>query len=127
MSAIEASAVDPSQLMLMDGFSLSSGGTSRRLPASAQRLFAFVALEGRSVSRPPAAATLWPDASEARAYGSLRTALFRLRAVCPEGSVLECGKEFELSANVEVDVRRAYELAACLERSVARSEEHTSE
>jgi DNA-binding SARP family transcriptional activator len=101
----------------MDGFSLSSGRAIRRLPASAQRLLAFVALQGRSVSRQRAAFTLWPDASEARAYGSLRTALFRLRAVCPDGSVLECGKEFELSANVEVDVRKAYELAARLERS----------
>ena len=53
--------------------------------------------------------------SEARAYGSLRTALFRLRAVCPGGSVLECRSECELSATVGVDVRRAYELAARLE------------
>src|SRR6266545_2068996 len=115
-SAIEASAAHPSQLVLMNGFSLCSGGAIRRLPASAQRLLAFVALQGRSVSRRRAAFTLWPDASEARAYGSLRTALFRLRAVCPDGSVLECGREFELSANVEVDVRKAYELAARLER-----------
>jgi DNA-binding SARP family transcriptional activator len=119
-SAIEASAADPSQLVLMDGFSLCSDRAIRRLPASAQRLLAFVALQGRSVSRQRAAFTLWPDASEARAYGSLRTALFRLRAVCPDGSVLECGREFELSANVEVDVRKAYELAARLESSGAQ-------
>jgi DNA-binding SARP family transcriptional activator len=123
VSAIEASTADPSQLVLMDGFSLSSGRAIRRLPASAQRLLAFVALQGRSVSRQRAAFTLWPHASEAHAYGSLRTALFRLRAVCPDGSVLEYGRDFELSANVEVDVRKTYELAARLERSGTRPRE----
>src|SRR5262249_32473002 len=82
---------------------------------SAQRLVAFVALQGRAVSRQRAAFTLWPDASETHAYGSLRTALFRLRAVCPGGSLLESRDDFELSANVGVDVRRVYELAARLD------------
>jgi SARP family transcriptional regulator, regulator of embCAB operon len=117
VSSIDAVAVEHSQLVLMDGFSLRSGDAIRRLPASAQRLMAFVALQGRAVSRQRAAFTLWPDASEAHAYGSLRTALFRLRAVCPGGSVLESGSEFELSASVGVDVRRAYELASNLESS----------
>src|SRR6266852_2193437 len=70
-SAIEASASDPSQLVLIDGFSLCSGRAIRRLPASAQRLLAFVALQERSVSRQRAAFSLWPAASEAHAYGSL--------------------------------------------------------
>jgi len=120
MSTIDAAAVAPLQLVLMDGFSLRSGAAVRRLPVSAQRLIAFVALQGRSVSRQRAAFTLWPNASEAHAYGSLRTALFRLRAVCPGGSVLECRSEFELSVSVGVDVRRAFELAARLERSGTR-------
>ena len=114
-SASEPAAVESAELVLMDGFTLRSGGAVRRLSASAQRLVALVALRGRAISRQRAAFTLWPDASEARAYGSLRTALFRLRAVCPGGSVLECRSEFELSASVGVDVRRAYELAARLE------------
>ncbi|HEX7312109.1 MAG TPA: BTAD domain-containing putative transcriptional regulator [Gaiellaceae bacterium] len=120
-SASELAAVEPAQLVLMDGFSLRSGGAVRHLSASAQRLVALVALQGRSVPRQRAAFTLWPDASEAHAYGSLRTALFRLRAVCPDASVLECGSEFELSASVGVDARRAYELAARLESSGARN------
>lgn len=121
MSTIDASAVDPSQLVLMDGFALRSDGAIRRLPVSAQRLVAFVALQGRAVSRQRAAFTLWPDASETRAYGSLRTALFRLRAVCPGRSVLECRDDFELSASVGVDVRRVYELTASLESLGARN------
>ena len=114
-NASEPAAVEPAQLALMDGFTLRSGGAVRRLSASAQRLVALVALRGGVISRQRAAFTLWPDASEAHAYGSLRTALFRLRAVCPGGSVLECRSEFELSATVGVDVRRAYELTNHLE------------
>jgi DNA-binding SARP family transcriptional activator len=85
------------------------------LSTSAQRLVALVALRGGGITRKRAAFTLWPDATEARAYGSLRTALFRLRAVCPGASVLESRSELELSATVGVDVRRAYELATRLE------------
>ena len=114
-STSEPAAVEPAQLALMDGFTLRSGGAVQRLSASAQRLVALVALRGGAISRQRAAFTLWPDASEAHAYGSLRTALFRLRAACPGGSVLESQSEFELSATVGVDVRRAYELATRLE------------
>src|SRR5580765_1871910 len=114
-SAREPAAVQAAQLVLMDGFSLRSGGAVQRLTCSAERLVALLALHGGAVSRQRAAFTLWPDSSEARAYGSLRTALFRLRSVCPGGTVLGCGSEFELSATVGVDVRRAYELAARLE------------
>jgi DNA-binding SARP family transcriptional activator len=114
-SASEQAAVEPTQLVLMDGFRLRSGGAVRRLSTSAQRLVALVALRGGAITRKRAAFTLWPDATEARAYGSLRTALFRLRAVCPGGSVLESRSELELSATVGVDVRRAYELATRLE------------
>ena len=114
-SAGEPVAVEAAELVLMNGFSLRSGGAVQRLSASAQRLVALVALHGRSVSRQRAAFTLWPDSSEAHAYGSLRTALFRLHAVCPGGSLLETRGEFQLSATVGVDIRRAYELAARLE------------
>ena len=111
----EPAAAEPAQLSLMDGFTLRSGGAVRRLSASAQRVVALVALRRGAISRQRAAFTLWPDATEARAYGSLRTALFRLRAVCPGGSVLESRSELELSPTVGVDVRRAHELATRLE------------
>src|SRR5580765_8556363 len=93
-SAGEPVAVEAAELVLMNGFSLRSRGTVQRLSASAQRLVALVALQGRSVTRRRAAFTLWPDSSEAHAYGSLRTALFRLRSVCPGESLLECQSEF---------------------------------
>ena len=58
--ASEPAAVEPAQLVLMDGFTLRSGRAVRRLSASAQRLVALVALQGRAVSRQRAAFTLWP-------------------------------------------------------------------
>jgi DNA-binding SARP family transcriptional activator len=100
---------------LVGGFSLSFGGAEvRPVPLGARRLLALVALHDRPVSRRRAAFTLWSGVSEARAYGSLRTALFRLRASPSEGVLLEQGSELALSATVEVDVRRAHALAAPL-------------
>ena len=92
-SASGPAAVESAQLALMDGFTLRSDGAVRRLSTSAQRVIALVALRGGAISRQRAAFTLWPDATETRAYGSLRTALFRLHAVCPGGSVLESRSE----------------------------------
>lgn len=46
---------------------------------TAQRLLAFLALQGRRVLRTHVAASLWLDSSEARSHGSLRSALWRAR------------------------------------------------
>jgi DNA-binding SARP family transcriptional activator len=107
------------RLGLLDRFSLDVDGSAQRLSGSAQRLLAFVALHEGPVSRQRAAFTLWPTANEAHAYGSLRAALFRLRA----GSVdqlLETAAELELCPSVVVDVRRARTLAAMLGEPVMR-------
>ena len=49
------------------------------LPRAAERLVAFLALQVTSVSRYRVAAALWPDASEQRSLGCLRSALWRIR------------------------------------------------
>jgi DNA-binding SARP family transcriptional activator len=64
----------------VEKFELSCAGEPVPLPVSAQRLLAFLALRARPQSRMHVAFTLWPGASEAHAYGSLRSALFRLQA-----------------------------------------------
>jgi hypothetical protein len=43
------------------------------------RLLAFLALSGRRVDRRSAGGTLWPDGSDTRAAGILRSAFWRLR------------------------------------------------
>jgi DNA-binding SARP family transcriptional activator len=98
------------RLALVGGFALSCGGEERRLPGSVQRLLAFLALQERPVPRQRAAFALWPDASEAHAYGSLRAAVFRLKSGCRD-RLLRDGRELGLREDVEVDLHRARALA----------------
>ena len=79
LAAVGASSVRR-QLRVLDGVELSCAGAPVRLPVSARRLLVFLALQERARSRMHVAFTLWPDASEAHAHGSLRSALFRLRS-----------------------------------------------
>jgi DNA-binding SARP family transcriptional activator len=67
------------RVTLLDGFALHDSGRLVPLPLSAQRVLAFVALQDHAVPRNYAASTLWVDATEQHAVGSLRTALWRLR------------------------------------------------
>src|SRR4051812_26107307 len=77
---------DP-RIRLLDGFSLVlADGVSRslleELPRSMQRLIAHLCLSGRP-PRVAIAGNLWPDVSEDRAQGSLRSTLWRLHKVAP--------------------------------------------
>ncbi len=65
-------------LRLMGSFELTADGTKVNLPASAQRLIALLALEGRSMARCKVAGILWPDKAESRAAANLRSTLWRL-------------------------------------------------
>lgn len=65
-------------------------GLPRAVPEGCKRVLAFVALKGGRVDRRHAAGSLWPDGSEGRASGNLRSALWRLRGAGI--SVLEADK-----------------------------------
>ena len=95
------------RVRLLGEFDLVVGGRSVALPTTAQRLTAFLALSGHPVARDHVAATLWPDASEARATGSLRSALWRLRRTAPV--VEDVGRRIRLRAGLAID---AAELSA---------------
>ena len=60
-------------LALLRSFELRRGGDRVRLPLSAQRLVALLALRNRALHRVYVAGTLWLDASEERAGSNLRT------------------------------------------------------
>ena len=92
----------------MQGFELSRDGLSVALPTTAQRLLTFLAVTARPVNRLYVAGVLWPDASEARANGSLRSALWRLSRRAP-GSILTNGPRLGLSPRVEVDLYEVVE------------------
>src|SRR5439155_13802850 len=67
------------ELGLLRGFELLDRDRQVRLPFSAQRVLAFLALHDRPLQRVYVAGSLWLDSTEAHANASLRTALWRLR------------------------------------------------
>ena len=93
------------RLNLLGGFALEIGGRSVDVATPAQRVLAFLALNTRPLSRSHIADVLWRAAGGARAAGSLRSALWRLRRygdlvdIAPRGVSLE--------HIVRVDVREA--------------------
>jgi DNA-binding SARP family transcriptional activator len=97
--------VEPARtrLRLLRGFSLTCAGAAVDLPASAQRVLAFVALHDGSVRR-YIAGSLWLDSSEERAQASLRSALWRLRS-CGLELVDVSGQGLRLASDLAFDVR----------------------
>jgi len=73
----------PFRLRLTTEFQLLADSTPIRLPHSAERIVSFLALARAPVTRSTLAGTLWPDVSENRANGDLRSTLWRLRRVAP--------------------------------------------
>ena len=65
-------------LCLLGGPYIVCHGRRSNVPEGSKRLLAFVALRGR-VDRRLAAGTLWPDGSDSRAAGNLRSAVWRLK------------------------------------------------
>jgi DNA-binding SARP family transcriptional activator len=101
------------QLGLLRGFELRLNGELVHLPLSAQRVLAFLALHDRPLQRLYVAGTLWLDANEDRANGSLRTALWRLGRPS-ERLVDATTTHLALAEDVEVDVRVARAVAKSL-------------
>lgn len=72
-------AILPPSLHLVGGPCVMVDGRRVTVPEGSKKLVAFVALNGRRVTRRHAAATLWPTADPHRAAGNLRSAMWRLR------------------------------------------------
>ncbi|MFH9039746.1 BTAD domain-containing putative transcriptional regulator [Streptomyces sp. NPDC017966] len=92
----------PLQLRLLGQFRLELGTETVELCRNGQRLLAFMGLRGR-VSRTVLAGTLWPEATEEHARGSLRTTLWKL----PRGepSLIGChGDTLLVTPALRVDV-----------------------
>jgi DNA-binding SARP family transcriptional activator len=92
------------QVSLLGGFELRIDGALHALPLPAQRLVAFLALQDRPVLRSYVAGKLWTHSSEEHAFGSLRSAMWRLR----HGGVDlidSRGGRVSLAAEVTVDAR----------------------
>jgi DNA-binding SARP family transcriptional activator len=89
-------------LYLLAEFQLRVDGKAIRLPHSVERIVAFLGMNRAPVNRTRLAASLWPEVTDHRANGDLRSALWRLRritgVICDEGCLLA------LAPEVEVDV-----------------------
>lgn len=108
--ATQDGSTSGARLLLLEGFELRQDEARVDLPITAQRLIAFLALHKRPLRRVYVACTLWPDSSEDRAAGSLRSALWRLNRPGLE-LVRADGTHLALAATVEVDVRALMALA----------------
>ena len=98
------------RLELLDGFRLEVNGIRVDPLASAQRLLAFLALQG-PVVRAVAAGTLWGGVPECQALASLRTTIWRVnRTVAGLVSVRQ--SQLALANSVRVDVVELADLVA---------------
>jgi DNA-binding SARP family transcriptional activator len=93
-------------LWLLSGFELRDDRETIVVPASAQRLIAFLAMRDRPAHRLYVAGKLWIDRSEEHANACLRTALWRLRQLNAD-IVTTTSTHLMLSDRVAVDVRVA--------------------
>jgi len=91
------------ELTLLNGFELRHAGGPVELPHPSQRLIAFLAVHEQALQRAFVAGSLWPDASDARADGSLRSALWRMHGFEP-AIVITVGGRVRLHGSVRVDV-----------------------
>ena len=95
---------------MIGAFHLVNGAIPIVLGGSSQRLVAFVALQGRPVSRTATAYALWPDATEAQAHASLRSAIWRMEQLARDAMNINV-LELDLAETVRVDLKEAEALA----------------
>jgi DNA-binding SARP family transcriptional activator len=100
------------ELRLLGGFTLSVGGRPVTLAPNAERLLAYLALEQRWIARTALAAALWPDTSERRAAGNLRSTLWRIARVAGQTVVVRRTHDLHLDRRIPVDFVRAGHQAA---------------
>lgn len=99
-------------LRLLGQFELRVDGQLVTLPGSTQRLIAYLGLRG-TCGRSRLAGTLWPDTTESRALGCLRTAIWRVNQTAP-GLVSSAAGSAELAPRADVDVNRVVVLSQSL-------------
>jgi DNA-binding SARP family transcriptional activator len=91
------------RLRLLRSFELRSSERVVRLPLTAQRLVAFLALHGRPLHRLHVAGSLWMDGSDERTCACLRTALWRVGSLEPT-LIVRTSTHLALGDGVAVDV-----------------------
>jgi DNA-binding SARP family transcriptional activator len=109
------------QLHLLGGFELLVGQHMVSLTSGMKRLLALLALRRKGVTRGYMAGVLWGDVSEARAQGSLRSNLSKLRGTGLD-LIETSGDTLELASNIYVDLYEATRAANAIIDSDQNSE-----
>ncbi|NHC14507.1 AfsR/SARP family transcriptional regulator [Motilibacter deserti] len=101
-----APATAGTSINVLGGFALTAEGGPISLPATAERLLAYLALVGKPVRRQQLAGALWLESTDDRAAASLRSTLWRLpRPVRP---LIRAGAtHVSLADDARVDLWRA--------------------
>lgn len=97
----EFPAPRPQALELLGAYTYWTSSGDVRIPVSARAVIAFVALQQGAVHRSILAGTLWPDVSDDRAHGNLRSVLWRAKTTVPG---LLCCDDGTISIATDVDV-----------------------
>ena len=109
----------PNRLSLLGGFDLRANGQHIELATSARRVVAFLALQEHAISRVYLAGTLWPDVSERRSLGNLRTALWTMHSAEAD-VIVSAGGNIRLAPTIAVDV---HGLVRAAQAAIDRPEE----
>lgn len=107
---------------LLNGPQVTRGARPIAIPEASQRLFAYVALHDGGIDRRAAAGVLWPDCTESRAAGNLRSALWRLRAADAD-LLTSDGHRLALDSDAAVDVRLIHRWARRVIEGSAEAED----
>jgi len=107
---VEIRSTTAVRLTLIGAFELRCEGERLPLPASAQRLIAFVALHDHPLLRLHVAGALWLETAENRANANLRSALWRVHRTGYD-LVESANRQLRLAPSVSVDFREVTLLA----------------
>jgi DNA-binding SARP family transcriptional activator len=98
----QSALFQPWQVWLVDRWELRRGNQRVCTPMRAQRLIAFLALQGEQ-SRSVVACSLWPTSAEAQARSSLRAAAVHVRRTAP-GVLSTSNGSLRLDVSVLIDL-----------------------
>ncbi len=99
-----STAAERVEVRLLGGFRVDTPDGPLEVPASAQRLVAYLGLQERPVRRRRLAGVLWPDVDDDRSGANLRSTLWR--AQHPRRLIDANRESLGLRPSVDVDVRR---------------------
>ena len=108
--AVADDAGDDLRVSVLGSFAFRTGDHAHALGATTRKLLALLALRDKPMTRLLLAGTLWPDATDQEAAGSLRSALWRLKPDVADAIEVE-DLDLRLAADVRVDFRESMALA----------------